>query len=157
MEVTDDVKLGKLMKQSGARSGVIASREMVRVRWICGITGAINGLSKNMFAGLGFNPWKVAASCATLLGLTWGPPIGLLTSPPECRPLFIAAWLAMAAAAAAPGLTSGASRMVGFAYPAAGILIVHTMLRSMWLTYRQDGVVWRGTRYPLDELRRGVV
>jgi hypothetical protein len=31
------------------------------------------------------------------------------------------------------------------------------MLRSMFFALRNQGVEWRGTMYPLDELRRGLV
>jgi hypothetical protein len=33
----------------------------------------------------------------------------------------------------------------------------YTLIRSMVLTLRNDGVTWRGTKYPLEELRKGVV
>jgi hypothetical protein len=34
------------------------------------------------------------------------------------------------------------------------LTFVGTMLRSAVQTLAQGGVVWRGTKYPLDELRR---
>jgi hypothetical protein len=34
---------------------------------------------------------------------------------------------------------------------------MYTMLRSMLLTLWHGGVVWRGTKYPLEELKRGLV
>jgi len=36
-------------------------------------------------------------------------------------------------------------------------LFIYTLLRSMTLTLRNDGIEWRGTKYPLEELRRGMV
>jgi len=36
-------------------------------------------------------------------------------------------------------------------------LFMYTLLRSMVQTLANDGVVWRGTKYPLDELRKGMV
>jgi hypothetical protein len=40
-----------------------------------------------------------------------------------------------------------------FSSPACGI-VLYAVLRSVWLTLARGGVEWRGTRYPLDELRR---
>jgi hypothetical protein len=42
-------------------------------------------------------------------------------------------------------------------HPISTTLFVYTMLRSMFLTLSQGGVTWRGTFYPLDELREGLV
>jgi hypothetical protein len=40
--------------------------------------------------------------------------------------------------------------------PFGALLFVYAMLRSAFLTLRQGGVIWRGTLYPLAELRRRV-
>jgi hypothetical protein len=36
------------------------------------------------------------------------------------------------------------------------LFFVYTLLRSMTLTLWNGGVTWRGTKYPLDELRKGL-
>jgi hypothetical protein len=42
-------------------------------------------------------------------------------------------------------------------HPVSTALFIYTLLRSMILTLWNDGIVWRGTKYPLDELRKGMV
>ena len=42
-------------------------------------------------------------------------------------------------------------------HPVSTVLFEYTLLRSMFLTLRNDGVTWRGTKYPLEELRKGMV
>ena len=42
-------------------------------------------------------------------------------------------------------------------HPVSTVLFVYTLLRSMVHTLWNDGIVWRGTRYPLEELRKGMV
>ena len=42
-------------------------------------------------------------------------------------------------------------------HPVSSTLFVYTLLRSMFVTLRDGGVTWRGTKYPLDELRKGLV
>jgi hypothetical protein len=39
-------------------------------------------------------------------------------------------------------------------FPAATVLLLYAMLRSMVLAMRRGGIVWRGTFYSLADLRR---
>jgi len=52
---------------------------------------------------------------------------------------------------------SGLSPWNALLTPFAGILLIGAMLRSMVTTLLQGGVVWRGTFYPLAELRAHAV
>jgi hypothetical protein len=42
-------------------------------------------------------------------------------------------------------------------HPVGTILFIYAVLRSMFFALRNGGVEWRGTVYPLEELRRGLV
>jgi hypothetical protein len=44
-----------------------------------------------------------------------------------------------------------------FLHPISTSLFMYTLLRSMVHTLANDGIVWRGTKYPLEELRKGIV
>jgi hypothetical protein len=44
-----------------------------------------------------------------------------------------------------------------FLHPVSTSLFMYTLLRSMIHTFSNDGIVWRGTKYPLEELRKGLV
>src|SRR5271170_2091262 len=48
MEIVDDMKLGKLVKQSGFRSCVAIAQEFVTVRWHAGAGNVIRGVTKNL-------------------------------------------------------------------------------------------------------------
>jgi hypothetical protein len=39
--------------------------------------------------------------------------------------------------------------------PVGGLLFAYAIARSTWLALRRGGIVWRGTFYPLAELRKG--
>ncbi|HMG02801.1 MAG TPA: hypothetical protein VK596_06685, partial [Edaphobacter sp.] len=41
-------------------------------------------------------------------------------------------------------------------FPAGAALFLYSLLRSAWITLREGGVTWRGTFYPLAELRTGL-
>ena len=42
-------------------------------------------------------------------------------------------------------------------HPVSTALFVYTMLRSTFLTLARGGVMWRGTFYPLEELKKEMV
>ena len=68
MDVIEDMKLGKLMKMAGFRSGVAVAQDMVHVRWHSGVHNVIRGVTKNMFAAVHYNPFFAVA--AMMLSLT---------------------------------------------------------------------------------------
>ena len=41
--------------------------------------------------------------------------------------------------------------------PLGALVFVWMIVRSTFVTLRQGGIYWRGTFYPIDELKRGVV
>ena len=55
MDVIEDMKLGKIMKMAGFRSGVAVAQDMVKVRWHSGVGNVIRGVTKNLFAACHYN------------------------------------------------------------------------------------------------------
>src|SRR5581483_12015143 len=54
MDVTDDMKLGKVVKRNGFRQEILQGGDLISVRWLIGFHGIIEGLMKNAFAGFEF-------------------------------------------------------------------------------------------------------
>lgn len=157
MEVVDDVKLGKLAKLEGARCGVAFPGTMVRVRWHAGLPNIVRGTTKNFFAAAGYELWRASAQILGTLLLCVVPFVALP---------FVRGWaLLFAAIASALAIATQAMVSIRFetppgyalAHPIGALLMVWMVARSTFVTLRQGGIVWRGTFYPLDELkRRGV-
>jgi glycosyltransferase involved in cell wall biosynthesis len=157
MEVVDDMKLGKLVKQHGFRTCIGVAQDAVVVRWHAGLGNLIRGVTKNFFAALGYNlPFVFAAVVGTLL-LNVAPFIGVLWGHGWVR------ILAGVAVVIALGLHVGVdivmrvSPLYALTHPLAAILLSYMLTRSTVVTLWYGGVTWRDTFYPLEELRRGVV
>jgi hypothetical protein len=150
LQVLDDVHLGRLVKSRGLSQYCVIGEEQVRVRWIEGLRGCVYGLEKNAYGGLEYNLAYALLSAPIVCSPFWLPLalavsgqigwavaymlfcflLGLLI-PKECR----------------------LPRWVGLTFPLASVVLVFIFLRSTWLAERRQGVEWRGTRYPLDQLR----
>jgi hypothetical protein len=157
LEVVDDMKLGRLVKDAGYVSGVAMAQGFLRLRWHAGLANIIRGTEKNFFAVSGFRP---AVTLAQILALF------LLSVLPFFALPFITGWArAFAAAAAvsavlihATGAASNrTSPLYGLTHPIGVMLFCFMLARSTFLTLRQGGIYWRDTFYPLEELRRGVI
>ena len=157
MDVADDVKLGKLMKRAGGRSECLISKKLVRVRWVVGLNGLVHGLTKNMFAGFGFHtPLALCGAVAVFFMAIW-PAIGIWHGPLGARLLCAAALVMMMGVADVVAPDANCTAIYGLCYPLAGMIFMYIIFRSMFFTFIQGGIIWRGTLYPLKELRKGVV
>lgn len=157
MEVADDTKLGKVLKRHGFRAEILEGSALMSVRWVIGLRGVIDGLTKNSFAGFDFNPFKMLAGVSGLVVTSLVPFAALFLPFGPARAMAASTLLTMTAGAAAMRRVTQASAWYGLAYPLACVIFIYIILRSTWRAYRQHGIVWRGTLYPLEELKRGVV
>lgn len=150
----DDLKLGKLIKQSGLRQRFVGGGDAVQVEWYRTAGEMVRGLEKNAFPFLEYSvPWTLAALAWLALTVLW-PLAGLLTATGAERALHGATVALSAALFVAAGVRSAAlPAWAGLGYPLGALLMFVTVLNSMWRTLAQGGVVWRGTLYPLAALK----
>lgn len=156
-EVVDDMKLGKVIKNAGFRQRVVFGDDMIEIRWAHGARGVVRNLTKNSFAVMSFQLWRVTLASIGLVILNLLPFYGTVAAPGWTRLPYGVALASMFL------LYAGVWRKVEiepwyfFLHPIATLLFIYTMLRSTYFALRHGGVEWRGTVYSLDELRRGLV
>jgi hypothetical protein len=151
LAVVEDLTLGRRMKAAGMRQRIAFGPELVLIHWAKGALGIVRGLTKNLFASVNFNSLVMLVACLAMLALFLGPLAGLALGS-----TLVPGLLALCAIAACYRLMnerSGVSARYGWLYPVAVVVMVWAMLRSMLSVWGRRGVMWRGTYYPLRELR----
>ena len=155
-QILDDVRLGVEVKRGGYRQRIAFGRELIRLHWAPGALGMARNLTKNLFAGFGFNPALLLGACLGLALICYAPIAGLFFP----WPIRSAALLSLAMIALHYRLAgryfSGLSLFWALTLPVAAVLVLYAMLRSMILTVARGGIVWRGTFYPLADLRKNI-
>ena len=153
MRPDDDMKLGKLMKKNGQRQDFLVAVSHVSVEWYRSIPEAVRGLRKNGFAGLDYRVSLVVFATLTQLAFLIFPFIAVFLTTGTTRLLY-AFSVAMIL-----GLFGGAAREQrapiwgGIAVPFASLLFIVIVWNAMLYALFHRGIEWRGTHYPLDELR----
>ena len=157
MEVLDDMKLGKIVKKSGFAQRNVFGGDLISIRWGHGAFGIMNNLTKNFFAVLSFQSWRTLLSAFGLIFLNLGPFLGIWLAHGWQRLPFAVALASMFMIYIGMSWRSSVPPYYFLLHPVSSTMFVYTLLRSMFLTLRNDGIVWRGTKYPLEELRKGMV
>jgi glycosyltransferase involved in cell wall biosynthesis len=157
LEVVDDMKLGKILKLSGFRSGAAVAQDYLLVRWHAGFGNMVRGVTKNFFAAAHYSLMHVGAQLAALAFLDILPWIALP---------FLRGWallFAIIAVCIALGFHVAVARVMrvsplyALTHPIGAVIFIYMLLRSTVLTLWRNGVVWRDTFYPLDLLRKGTM
>jgi glycosyltransferase involved in cell wall biosynthesis len=153
MAVVDDMMLGEVVKRRGFRQRCAYGHELIWLHWAHGARGVIRNFTKNFFAAGRYDPLRMVGA-------------GILAAAINLLP-FLGLWLAHGWAklpfaltlASIAGLYVGVTRMQRiswlyfFVHPISTGMFLYAMFRSMFVTLRFGGVVWRGTKYSLAELR----
>jgi len=150
----DDIRLGQRIRQFGLRQRLLDGSDLLEVEWYPSAQAAILGLEKNFFAGYDYNLLAAIASNALLLTAYVWPWLGVWFVSTRTRWLLIAS---IAAEIATFLRTRSHPRVVDIGYAAAmpisAILVSCAALRSVLVTLVHGGIRWRGTFYPLADLR----
>jgi glycosyltransferase involved in cell wall biosynthesis len=157
MEVIDDMKLGKIVKQAGFRSGVGIAQDSVVVRWHAGARNLINGVTKNFFAGSGFSVTRVVLYILGLFLMNVLPFAGLIFGHGWVRIFAGLCVMIVLCFHAGVDIVLRVSPLYCFTVPVGAVLFAYMLLRSTVYTLKQGGIIWRGTFYPLEALKRGAV
>ncbi len=152
LAVVEDVTLGRRMKAAGMRQRVAFAPGLVLVHWAKGARGLLRGMTKNLFAGCGFQPVLVLGACVWIFAFCLLPIAGL-GWPPAIVPALIT-MLCIGATYRAMSEISWVDARYAWLYPLGALGLVFALLRSMAVVLWQGGVTWRGTKYPLRDLRR---
>ena len=157
LEVIEDMKLGKLVKQHRLAQRNVFGAGLLPWRWGKGAFGLARNLTKNMFALMEFRWAKAIGACVLLAMFGIGPFLGLALAPGWARAPYALAVACLAVMYAGLGKRLRISPLYFVLHPVSTILLLYTMARSMAHVARHGGVVWRGTHYGLEELRKGSV
>lgn len=151
LAVLEDLTLARRMKRAGFQARVAFGIDMVQVHWAAGTAGLVGVMTKNLFAVFNYRIPLLLAGVGWMTAFCFAPFVGVWV--PGLRLPSMIALTAMAWGYVLLRRVSNLqARNVIFA-PYAIVVFIYTLLRSMFMTLRQGGVIWRGTFYSLAELR----
>jgi len=157
MEVLDDMKLGKVIKNAGFAQRNVFGEDLISLRWAKGAFGIVNNLTKNFFAVLSFQWWRTVATVVGLGFLNLGPFLGVCLAHGWARVPYAIALGSLFLIYYGMSVRSAIPPYYFSLHPVSTSLFMYILLRSMFYTLWNDGIVWRGTKYHLEELRKGMV
>jgi len=157
MHPIDDVMLGKLIKSNGFKQDCLIGGNFVTVPWYGTVREFINGLMKNTFAVFEYKLYRVAIAVSFLFLLCILPTWALLFSSGMPRLFFLAA-ICIRLLSFIDGLgQNGLSPWNAVWSLVTPYITGYIVIKAAALTIRNDGILWRGTRYPLEKLKRYLV
>ncbi|HVI05733.1 MAG TPA: glycosyltransferase family 2 protein [Sphingomicrobium sp.] len=155
-EVLDDMKLGKVIKNAGFRQRNVLGANLLEIRWARGARGIVRNLTKNFFAVLSYQWWRAVGFVVAVAVLNLMPFLGTIWAPGLARLPYALALGAIFTLYMGMSAYSDVRSWYFLLHPIGTLLFIYTVLRSMFVTLMRGGVEWRGTLYPLEELRRGL-
>lgn len=153
MEVLEDMRFGYRVKEFGFAQRAAFGKDLVRIRWAESAWGMLNNLTKNLYSVFRFQTTVLLAASVGLFFMCLTPFVALFFSgtPRWAGAVALTSLLLL-------NLHYWSQTRISPAYltllPVAMLLFLFTLLRSMLLVLWRGGVLWRGTFYPLKELRR---
>lgn len=154
MRPDDDLQLGMRLKQEGYRQRIVTALRLIEVEWYGSLREAFVGLEKNTFAGLNY---RISMILLAILGVFTTHVLPFIT--------VFAANKTIALLSLGNIIGSGIlyviiikrmtvfSPFLFFVFPITALLFIYSIIRASFLTFKRGGIVWRGTKYRLRELR----
>ena len=145
------------MKKNGFRQELVYGQGLLRVEWYTSVRELVRGLMKNAFSGVDYRVSVIVFSTVAQLAVYVWPFLALFLTSGATRWLNLASVLILLALCWANAPLAGVRRWHGIGFPIASLLFLYILWRATLLTLWNDGIDWRGTHYPLSELKANKV
>lgn len=153
MRPDDDLKLGKLLKTGGFRQEMMFGRGMLRVEWYASVRELIQGLMKNAFPAVDYRMSIVLSATVIQITILIWPFLALFLTSGTTRWLNLASVAVLLVLCWRNAPLAGVRRWHGIGFPLATLLFLYILWRSTLTILWRGGIDWRGTHYPLAELK----
>lgn len=153
MRPDDDLKLGKILKKAGFRQEVAYGADFISVEWYTTLREAVRGLEKNVFAGCDYRVSVALSGVLFHLAASVWPYIAVFVTEGATRVLYGAVVVLLTALLADLAGFHRARRWHAIGFPVTAAIFAWIVLRTTALNLLRGGITWRGTFYPLGELR----
>jgi glycosyltransferase involved in cell wall biosynthesis len=152
LAVLEDITLGRRIRAAGMRQRMAFAPGLVLVHWAKGGHGLLLNMTKNLFSAFGFQPLFVVLVSVWIGVFFLVPLAGLVWWGTVVQALVILCCIG--ALYRVMGAASKIDARYAWLYPLGAVAMIFAMLRSMVVVLFQRGVMWRGTLYPLRDLRK---
>ena len=153
MRPDDDLMLGKLVKKNGFRQELLHALGFIHLRHYTSLRETIQGMEKNAFSGVDYSVLTVVFSSMFALVFNALPFVAVFFPLGVTQILY----------GIVVGMLLGTAWVIAYvfrikwwqvpAFPLAVLLFVYIQWRTMFVTFKNGGIRWRGTHYPLSELK----
>jgi glycosyltransferase involved in cell wall biosynthesis len=153
LNVVEDLTLARRLKKQGFAARTAIGEGLVSIHWAEGMSGVMRGLEKNGFAAMDFR-WSLAIAAVLFILAFHVSPFVLIWFAPGWTKLPFAICLAciLALYPVLDRFSHIGSRYF-LLHPLSATLSAYTFARAAVLNALQGGIVWRGTKYSMKELR----
>jgi glycosyltransferase involved in cell wall biosynthesis len=155
MHPIDDIMLGKIVKRSGFRQDCSQGAGFVSVHWYSTVHEMIDGVMKNTFALYSYSLIKALLGLIMIFLFGILPFWGVLFTTGITRVLFGLALTVRLFSFASGFRTLGKHPLLAFWALVTPYINMYITLKATVTTLRNKGIIWRGTHYSLEELKRG--
>lgn len=160
LEPCDDIGLGLMIKRAGGRSFFAFAQRHLTVVWYGSLAAMFKGLEKNLFgATANYRWWVTLVQVIGIFTMAAAPVVALFLGLTDKHGLLLYAGLIALAlqwtfslAVTTEGWRSRLSLMLA---PVGLWMIGAMMAHAAWKCLAHNGIDWRGTHYPLNQLRNG--
>ncbi len=150
----DDLKLGKIIKKGGFSQDIVHGKGLIAVEWYASVCEVIRGLEKNVFAGTDYRLSLVISGAVFHLVASIWPYVALLVTEGSTLLVYAATVMVISFIVIDGSRFHGYRAWYALGFPLAAALFTYIVLRSVSLNLIRGGITWRGTFYPLSELRQ---
>ena len=156
MHPIDDIMLGKVLKQRGFTQDCLFGQDFVQVKWYATVREFINGVMKNTFAVYQFKVMNVLLGILFILMFHVMPFWAFFFTSGITRALFGAVVVVRILSFVNAFLEAKIPPWYSVWALVTPYVNIYILAKATITTILNKGITWRGTYYPLDELKAGI-